>query len=255
MSYLSAVLADAPRHFWRLADPPGSLAYDIGSATLHMTSSAQFGQQGYTGPNSDGGSTFFQPNNGARCWHSEALTSPLTLEMLAFPMMDGSFQQQKPLSYDQTAGQPAWRLQFNGSNQWGLYNANANCVEATTRAIQHWYHVVGVYNETDMRLYVNGVLQHTTAHTTHYAFSSDTFLGYFVNDTTTTSRMLLAEAATYSAALSAARVTAHFLALDNLLTPISKLGGTYSTTTGGVAFESASVDAILAAVQKVFPTT
>lgn len=76
------------------------------------------------------------------------------------------------------------------------------------------YHVVGTYDGVNIRIYVNGVLQGTTAQTGAISYASIASLGLaFGNDPSTTDanlQGLLNEVAIYPYALSASRIAYHY---------------------------------------------
>jgi len=69
--------------------------------------------------------------------------------------------------YDDTSGSAGSMLtRIDSSNVWyfGVYDNNANfpSVSSTSVCSSDWTHLVGVYNGTDSKIYVNGVLERTS---------------------------------------------------------------------------------------------
>lgn len=117
-------------------------------------------------------------------------------------------------------GDSGYRLQHNFGNtafEFGLVTNNSNSLTTGTTAPQanRWYYLVGTYDGSNIRLYVNGVLEATTA-TTGNVVSSTTQLNvasFKVTPGGPSTRFLngkIDELALYARALSATEVTDRF---------------------------------------------
>ena len=248
MTYLATVLADAPDHYWRMADPGGFICHDIGSAPYTIEATTEC--LPYTGPNSDGGSLAVPGVGGPRTQQGILLPSPRTLECWIFPI-----------------GPPGLAIicGFNGiaANQWGLSTdatAHAamsvngtNVISATVITAEAWHHLVGTYDGTNARLYLDSIL---VAGPQAIAAPGNVARQICWGSNGTPANIMfgaISECATYPVALAAARVPAHFGAADNVPSSPVFRGGAFSTgsgqTSGGLPSDTA---AILAAVRKSY---
>jgi len=62
-------------------------------------------------------------------------------------------------STDSTSGKPAFGGAFTNSGTYGTVTAS------TAMNLNEWYHIVGTYDGTSLKIYVNGVLENTTSRT------------------------------------------------------------------------------------------
>jgi len=248
-TYSAAVLADAPVHYWRMADPGGGIAHDIGSSPhhLHGLGSAISQPLGYSGPISDGGSMDLTldgqyANTGNPI---TITTNPLTVEMWYWNWQ--ALASVRDLLQIQSANQI---VLFHSATQWSwLYNG----VTVATNfhfTEQAWHHIVGSYDGANSHLYIDSNPFGPTAVAPQAAISNIMELsannalslawggGYF------------AEVAIYNIALSQTRVSAHYVAADQQgQAPINQSAG------GGGGFPYGSIlNDILARVTNDLPT-
>lgn len=249
MSYLTTVIADAPDHYWRAADPGGIFLHDIGSAPHTMLLPID-GSVPYTGPNSDGGSFGPTGNGGARAQETILLPSPRTLECWYYPII---------------VPKSVFLISFDGVafNQWGLSTDanghiamavnNTNIISAVIPTSEHWHHIVGTYDGTNGRLYLDAIL---VGGPTAIAAPANTARNFEVGANTNHTAIAygaFAEVATYPVALSAARVTAHFLAVDNVpSTPVFRGPAFFSSGSDSSGDLITSINDILNSVRKVY---
>jgi len=246
-AYSSAVLADAPVHYWRMADPGGGIAHDIGSSPhhLHGLGSAISQPLGYSGPISDGGAMDLcldgqYANTGNPV---TIVADPLTVELWYWNWQ--GLASTRDLIQIQSANQIAL---FHSATQWSwLYNG----VTLSTNngfTEQAWHHIVASHGGGNSRLYIDSnpfgpsavALQANVSAimelSANAALGPNWGGGYF------------AEVAIYNVALSQARVSAHFVAADQVgQAPINLASG----GGGGAPFTSAIGD-ILAAVRRSY---
>jgi hypothetical protein len=226
MTYLSAVIADAPTHFWRLADPGGEWLADIGSARPEMmlfkpqANGSQLGV-GYSGPNSDSGSMLILSPSYAQ---SQPLVAafPFTIECCVFQQGGwGAFA--IFMAWDQTG----WAgLGINGATP-AKYVAlsNAGDVNAGAPSKFVWDHLAAVYTAAATTLYVNGVNVGASG-ASQLPNNKNLYLGRTVSNTLPMPGGNLSEVAIYPTALSAARIAAHFNALTQRhQTPVFNTAG------------------------------
>lgn len=252
VSYPSTVLVDTPRHFWRFADPGGQLAHDVGSLPKVLTGGFGSTTLAYSGIALDGGSAYLNNNQSFSFLATLAGVTPITVEAWVWPHWnDGTTQ----VIYGWDGNTGGVQLDWSGTShfQWTV-SGIATVVSSAVHNDQSWYHVVGVYDEVSMRLYVNGILEGTFVSALHKTWVLKQTVGS-TSGATQFAKMNVCEVAIYDHSLSAARVTAHTLAQELNTTPVIKTGGTFPLANGGVSFNSDVATAILNSVRTSFPTT
>jgi concanavalin A-like lectin/glucanase superfamily protein/fibronectin type III domain protein len=212
--YAAAVAADNPVSHWRLGETSGSSALDQKSANPGVYLNAPtLGATSLLGSDTANKAVAFDGvNDQVRIANSSSLSlsSPITLEAWIKPTTlpaAGSFASvvTKPETYS---------LQFNGPRleftimQFGVRKR----LQAASGAILagQTYHVVGTYDGTTQRLYVNGAQVASVALTGGATSSSN---GVFIGSWDGGSEFLkgtVDEVAVYGATLSAARALAHY---------------------------------------------
>lgn len=222
-AYLAAVLGDAPLHYWRLADPGGGAAIDIGSARENVYTAGGAPQLGYSGPVSDGGSCFFLGNAWFKSAQTPTRSPPYTLECWVWQAA--------------TPTNDVWAFSCNNA-KIGDANGTAYAIAtvtafalASTTAVPagSWHHLVLTVTTTVMTIWLDGVIVATASHATGAQTAAD-FIG---SDGTNAMQGFVAECAFYAFVLGNARIAAHFAAPDQLtLAPTYKIGGTFNPVTG-----------------------
>lgn len=202
-AYLSAVLADAPLHYWRMADPGGAIAYDIGSAPNQLYSFGQT-QPGYRGPVNDGLSGYF--NNGPyyRTFRGFPQNPPYTLECWVFVVQNPN---------DQVAAYGNISLGVRADMTPLITTPGSALVTpAPVLSLEHWHHLVGQVDAAgNRRTYADGALAASDVHavanaTQPYTIGSQNGGAFFSG--------FICEVAWYTFILSAARIAAHYAAAD-----------------------------------------
>jgi hypothetical protein len=245
-AYLSAVLADLPRHYWRVADFGGLTLVDIGSTREDMYAAAGAPQLGYSGPISDGGSCYFPGNAYFRSAASISRTPPYSIEAWLYQAAPPTTTAWIASLSNTAIGTTATNAFLQGTIVGFFWTS------ATSLVSQTWNHCVLTVTSTQFLLYLNGAPVNTTNH----ALGAQNRNDYIGSDGTNSIQGWVAEVADYNYAIGLPRIQAHYNAADNLARgPFFKQGGTFNPTTGVVVSNTDLLAEILAAVKKTFPTT
>lgn len=256
MTYLTEVIADAPLHFWRCADPGGALAHDLGSSprALQIGAAQSPAILPYTGPNSDSGACFLGLGSALNYVDADLpLVLPITLECW-FWLHHSSGAAADFLGVGDGAGVSVSigvdaTLHAHGFSSGGGLAAAA----ATNR--QNWHHLVMTNTGATVLLYLDAIQVATIAAAALPAWSPGFVIGAGGNPGAPArfANAAIAECAVYGTALAAGRVTAHFVAADQVATrPVFRANGTFSTTSGTVILLPDQAAAILASVRKTY---
>jgi hypothetical protein len=259
-AYSTAVLADSPFDYWRCADPDGQIAYDLGSDHKALAARNYEAKLGYTGPISDGGA-FYSTNQGP-LWFLDAVAwaPPITLEVIYWQQMIFN-RQQKIITLeasDLTYNGPSINIETSGKPS--LASGGSTLVGANVASKQAWHHLVAVFTSSGRTLYMDAISQASDA-VVMPSGNGYRSLGCRGIDLLAWCEGFISEAAVYKSALSPTRINAHFLAIDNVPSnPIYKgpggsVGGVPVFIVTDVNSILTDVSAVLAAVQKTFPTT
>ncbi len=214
--YSSEVIVDSPVSYWRLGEASGTAAADQRGANPGVyTNSPTLGQASLLETDTaDKAVRFDGVNDNVRVANAASLglSAPLTLEAWIEPAAlpsSGSFRSvlTKAESYS---------LQFNGPRlEFTIIQSGARRrLQAPAGAIVagQTYHVVGTYDGTTQRLYVNGSQVASAALSgPASASASPLYIGSW-NGSSEFFNGTIDEAAVYGATLSAARVSAHHAA-------------------------------------------
>ncbi len=230
--YGSAVLADAPVSWWRFGETSGTTAADQkGANPGSYTGGPALGAAGLLSADTDKAASFDGVNDTVAFGGASSLdiSTPLTLEAWIKPgslPAAGSFASvlTKPEQYS---------LQFNGPRmeftviQFGVRKRLQAPVGAV--AAGQTYHVVGTFDGTTQRLYLNGSQVASVALTGGATSSSDGLYAgswgggvEFMNGT-------IDEPAVYNTALAASRVSAHYTAGTGSAPPVAAPTGLTAT--------------------------
>lgn len=246
MPYVSTVLADAPLNYWRCADPGGGYLFDIGSAPKALVAGGAVVLP-YLGPNSDGGSGWFNSANQAVYRTNYTVTSPFTLEGMVWVAFYAAALQVF-LSVNNLAN-----LFIDATHHVGGAYIAANIVDSVQLPDQSWHHVALTYGPTGgARLYKDGVLAATGAYAGAQTTTGVVSIGAASNATAAAAASV-SECAIFGTELSAARISAHFLAIDAATSrPIFRGFGTVPSSTGGTSTVPELSSEILASVRKTY---
>lgn len=257
MSYLSEVLADAPIYYWRLADPPGTVANTIGSAGPQplFGSAIAYGSLGYSGGVSDGGCLLTQAAVSQFYGSVQKLQAlyPVTVEWLLWhPGVRDDGVQDFPWGWGDSSTGP-----FQNQLGDGRYAFNFGAVSSVPVAnvtANAWHHFAFQYSIglTTFSYFVDGVLQPQPAFTAVAPWLGQLMLGRR-NSGGAQYIGAISEFAIYNATLSTARLGAHRSAIDRPVSPpVFKSAGNWDPATGTSSGLGADTAAILAAVRQTY---
>jgi hypothetical protein len=221
--YRDEVLADSPVAYWRLNELTGTTAGD----ELFASNGSYLGGVALGAPGAlanEGGSSaasfdsiddsIFVSAAGAL-----SMTSAVSIEVWVKRSRSGVTQ---AVAGKPTAGQTRlenYSLWFNAYNQIRMYVGNGTTwasVTAPTALDTNWHHVVGTFDNSTMRIYVDGVQKATTNTTVQLTPNANSFyVGRSSSSTGYNFGGVLDELAVYGTVLSPARVLAHYNAASS----------------------------------------
>ncbi len=226
-SYAASVLADKPVTYHRAGEAGGVNAFDASGRNMTGTinGGVTLGQAGALAQSTDtamlfdGSSGYIALPAGVKSDNWNGLTVELWLKLTS-----GTFASNRRMIANSHSSVDNLGFEFfvnangvNGALSIGNGAAQASATFSQTFAAGVWYHVVGTYDGTTIKLYVNGVLNGSSGTvagpiaTTPYAINigrNPAYTGdYFPGS--------LDEIALYNKALTAARILAHYNAGTN----------------------------------------
>lgn len=254
MSYASAVLADAPRHYWRCADPGGIYLHDIGSTPIALLFEGSAFQTSlpYFGPTSDGGAVTLNGTQSAWDLQGDAIANPVSIECVVWQQERTPATQYLVLLITGATVAAGLHLNTGVPNLQGQSATRATSAAAISR--QAWHHIVGTVDVAgNGKLYVDAVNVANAVVGAGGAATYQLVLGSTGPGATSFLSGSLAECAVYTTVLSPAQVTNHFVALDATANrPIFKANGTWTGTFGTGLSQSQDLASVLSAVRKTF---
>jgi len=249
LTYASVVAADAPQHWWRLADPGGLYLHDIGSSPVMILLDSS-DTLPYTGQSADGGSGLTAPllkiDSPVR---NLVLGTSFSLEVWDWRWDAGIYG---VLGLDAGAGAGAGMRYNDATHILAYFTGGASTAVLLTPAQQTWHHWVMTYDHVNVRTYFDGVLKDTTA---TVATPATPYLVHIGSDRDGTSHFKgnLADAAIYTTVLSGARVAAHYAAADTLTqAPVYGASRTFDLTASVPGVAGGDLDLILRSVRKTY---
>lgn len=217
MTYSAEVLADSPLAYWRCGEASGNLADSSGnSRTLTATGSPTYSQTSLLA--SDSGNSAVSVATGSDYWsRSDATMATLTAawSLEAWISPSGGFSEGAVVTTDYS-GEVAWAMRTNGTRriESAFYTGSwRSAASSFDLSIGVTYHVVCTWNGTDLKLYLDGVLDATS--TPGSGLSSPTTSTVYLGrkwDGSTPFPGVIDEVAIYNSALSPSRIAAHFSA-------------------------------------------
>jgi RHS repeat-associated protein len=269
-SYEATVKADNPTDWWRLDDPAGTATAADSSSNNHpatLANSPTQGQPGALTGDPSSSTSFNGTNQYCQAANSAAPdftgTSPFSLEVWIKPTTgtgDTSYRRILSKEHDSPT-KSGWILDiYQGTIRFERWNANTSSIVASPTSApistSKWTLVDATYDGTTMRLYLNGVqVASTTSSLAIPALPSTTpvLLGGLADGSDYAGG--LQDAAVYTAALTPARVAAHYSAGTTTAssTPTTYLytsqgiltGRTVGTTTATLTWDDAAVPNLL----------
>jgi hypothetical protein len=215
-AYSDKVLADGALGYWRLNDASGDALDSSGAGrTLTVTGTPTYRSVGAT---SDGDSGVLFPGGGTDEFaRSDAALRPTAAVTLEFWYKPTAFPTVQYLVACGDTGNNGYR--FHSDNTalviFTVGNGSANtALGAGTMVIGRWHHLVGTYDGTNVRSYLNGaLLAGPTALTGPIGYGAIVQFVVGQYESPTAARQTagtLDEVAVYGAALSATQVKAHY---------------------------------------------
>jgi len=237
MSYLTTVLADSPKHYWRLADGGGSIAHDIGSDPFHLIAGGA-DMLGYSGPSSNGGSAFFPTGLDLNSVGASltALTSPFSFEIW-FWQFAAAGSQRLLMAWNNSTTGFQFFINSGGQIQPDLFTAFPT--QSSVPSMRTWHQAVATYDGTTLRSYLDAVAQPTVAKAGPLTITQPIGIGADPSGAALSFEGFLAECSIYPSTLSAGQVTTHFTAMEQpsqspVFTQVIGASGA-SGVSGGVA--------------------
>ncbi|MCX6879975.1 MAG: hypothetical protein NTW21_40170 [Verrucomicrobia bacterium] len=218
-SYQQRVLASGPVAYWPLNEPSGTTGYDIASGINNLTYGGTYSLN-QTGMRADGNPSVLlaSGNTGAPYNPSMNPNYEFSVECWVKPV-DAAVQYLVSLQDRTAGGRKGYAIWKNNTNtkfgiQVGIDSAgNTATVNSTTDALAgNVYHVVGTYDGTKFKLYVNGVLEGQVI-STLYQPATATQPGFTIGSRNggTPAPSYMQDVAIYSRALTATEIQTHYL--------------------------------------------
>lgn len=262
-AYLAAVLADAPRHYWRCADAGGLMLQDIGATPFPLAgvNGCRAGQLGYSGPNLQGGSVLVAADTYWQTVNILPANNRFTVEFFFWALGPYGSANQYFMGFSGDVLGSVWvALDANGAVQTAYNGAGGS--EATTNRQGAWHHCAVSYDGATLRLYIDGTQQVTFAIASAASVTVPFYLGrrggagnIYVG--------FLSEMAWFDVALTAGRIATHFAAADNnLVRPTFQQSGEVSRVSGvdplgglGLGAVGSTTDSVVGFVSRTYQNT
>jgi serine protease len=249
-TYPQAVTGDAPISYWRLDETSGTTAADsVGTNPGTYSGGPTLGAAGLLASATDKATTFSGSNQSVKVTSSTALspTNAVSVEAWIKPAAipaAGAFASiaTKAESYS---------LQFNGPKLEFtiMQSGTRRRLQAPSGAIAvgTTYHVVGTYDGTTQRLYVNGAQVASAALTGAITANTNNFYIGSWNGSSEFFKGTIDEVAVYPTALTAARVSNHYTTgITSLAAPLQNAnaasGQLASLSTSGASESAVASD-------------
>ncbi len=167
-SYQQKVLASGPVSYWPLNETSGTTAFDLATGLNNITYGGTY-TLGDAGLRTDGNPSVLFTTATGTAYTGVAINPSLnplqfSVECWVKPV-DSTVQYLVSLQDRTTGGRWGYAIWKNNGGpgfgmQWGTQGASTGSINATTAAVPgNAYHVVGTYDGSTFKLYVNGVLE------------------------------------------------------------------------------------------------
>jgi hypothetical protein len=215
-SYRQSMLFDSPVSYWRLGEAAGTTAADEqGANNGTYTNSPTLAQAGALTGDANTAVSFDGTNDRTDVAYVAGLNpDKFTVEAWARPTGGAGTNRGVVGSYHEVSGVFGYGIWAASDNTWKLYVGNGSARTTVTGpavTLNAWTHLVGTYDGTNARLYVNGNLAATVA--VSYARNTTAALGIGAwNNNGTWQEYFpgrIDEVAVYNRALSVTRIQTH----------------------------------------------
>jgi hypothetical protein len=219
--YSQVVLSDQPASYWKLDEAAGTTATDSAGAVTGTYSGPVLNQA--TGVKDAGTAVSFDDaavqfvNFGNN--YSFAATASFSAEAWVRPTA-GTAQTRRIFSKEDQSPHAGWDLQLEPTTnapanrvtvgRWDASGGSDMATSTTALAVGRWYHVVATYDGAQLKLYVDGSLEATTASTRSVGATTNAIRLARLSYGGANYGGLLDEAAIYTTALSQQQVTEHY---------------------------------------------
>ena len=163
---------------------------------------------GPTFNSSDGGSVVFDGTNdycSAGNSSSLSITGNLTVAAWVRPT---SFANQGNIVAK--SSNPGYRMRFQSDGTFWMYSNTNTITSPSAYTINNWFHTVGVFSSTGLRMYINGSLVQSNGTAFSPSYSSSNFYVGTFNGTLELFQGRIANVSVYNRALSATEVLQNF---------------------------------------------
>ena len=224
-SYRSIILADTPQHYYRLDETSGTTLNDSSSTPTngsYNTTGVSYGTSGATGDDKNTAASF-DGSTGYASASGFATNSTFTIE--AWVKASAAQNDRGIAGKWRSAGEASpggamlW-LDSSGHYTLVLTNAPSNYLTTTSSpTLGGWDYLVGTFDGTALRLYLNGVLIGKKSYTGSFGAPTNPFeIGRYAGVNTTAFNGAIDDVALYNYPLSQQQVAIHYSAAQPLIT-------------------------------------
>ena len=221
-TYSGVILADSPIAYWRMDEASGNLTDLVASRVLTAVGTPSYAQTGAILPDTDTAILF---DGGTDKFTNTTLSPPLAANnrtVEAWCRATNTATKQGCAGWgDSGVVADEYDMGFNTSKVY-LQGDSRDTTGVTALSNDTWYHLAGTYDGTNVRLYVNGVLDVTTAQALDTTNTDGVHVGAFTSGYSAYLTGQVDEVAIYSTVLTAAQILSHY---NNGVSSIRKVSG------------------------------